>query len=218
MSDGSVLIIGSSRGIGAGLVRKFLCHGWIVHATVRDTASPGELEDIADQVTLHQLDVRDVPRTSELAAQLAGADLNVIIHNAGIYRGHPEAELIEVNAVAPIRTVQALLDAGALALGGVVALMTSQLGARRGKKRTSGGYSGSKARLNDAFRERAESWAAAGAKAVVIHPGWVRTAMGGDTAPVSVADSATGIYDLLTDLKPDQHGRFWTWDGREHPW
>ncbi|NND02962.1 MAG: SDR family NAD(P)-dependent oxidoreductase [Acidimicrobiia bacterium] len=218
MSNASVLIIGSSRGIGAGLVREFLSRGWQVHATVRDKDSPGDLEDVADRVTLHQLDVRDVSRVNELAKELADADLNVIIHNAGIYRGHPEAELIEVNSVAPIRTVQALLDSGAVAADGVVALMTSQLGARRGREGTEGGYGGSKARLNDSFRERADSWGSAGAKAVVIHPGWVRTDMGGATAPVSVEESAAGIYDLLTNLTPDQHGRFWTWDGREHPW
>ena len=169
-------------------------------------------------MSLHQLDVRDVARTEELAAEVAEAELDVIIHNAGIYRGHTDAELFEVNSVAPIRTVQALLDAGALADGGAVALMTSQLGARRGKEGTKGGYSGSKARLNDSFRERADSWATAGAMAVVIHPGWVRTEMGGANAPVTVEDSAAGIYELLTNLTPEQHGRFWTWDGREHSW
>ena len=217
MSDGSVLIIGSSRGIGAGLAREFLSHDWQVHATVRDPESPGELENLS-RVKLHQLDVREIPRTMELAEELSGVDLDVIIHNAGIYQGQTEADLIEVNSIAPIRTVEALLGANALAAGGVVALMTSQLGARRGQKGTKGGYSGSKARLNDAFREQADSWAAAGAKAVVIHPGWVRTDMGGDNAPVSVEASAAGIYDLVTNLTPDQHGRFWTWDGREHPW
>ncbi len=215
---GRVLVIGASRGIGAGLVRGFLAHGWEVDATVRDEASPGEIADLADAVALHQLDVRDAARAAALAADLTGAELDVIIHNAGIYHGHTDAELIEVNAIAPIRTVQALLDAGALAAGGVVALMTSQLGARRGKQGAIGGYSGSKARLNDSFRDRADSWAAAGAVAVVVHPGWVRTAMGGPGAPVSVEQSAAGIYELLTNLTQDKHGRFWTWEGREHCW
>ena len=212
-----VLVVGASRGIGAGLVREFLTHGWQVHATVRDTAEPGELKGLAG-VELYELDVRDVNRTVELASELGSAQLDAIIHNAGIYRGHTDAELIEVNAIAPIRTVQAFLDAGAITKGGVVALMTSQLGARRGKEGTKGGYSGSKARLNDAFRERADAWAATGVMAVVVHPGWVRTDMGGANAPVSVEDSAAGIYELVTTLTGEQHGRFWTWQGREHPW
>ena len=97
MTDGSVLIIGSSRGIGAGLVREFLGHGWTVHGTVRDVASPGELSDLAGQVALHRLDVRDVDRTNALAAELGEAGLDVIIHNAGIYHGHSEEALHEVN-------------------------------------------------------------------------------------------------------------------------
>lgn len=212
-----VLVIGASRGIGAGLVREFLDHGWLVDATVRNPEQPGELQGL-DNVTIHQLDVRDAKRTTGLAGELASADLKVVIHNAGIYQGHSEADLVEVNSVAPIRTVQALLDAGAVTAGGVVAVMTSQLGARRGTAGTKPGYSGSKMRLNDEFRLRADEWRAKGAIAVAIHPGWVRTAMGGAGAPVTVEESAAGIFRLLTNLGPGQHGRFWTWEGREHPW
>lgn len=218
MTSKTILIIGASRGIGAELVRQYLAAGDTVHATVRDVASPGEPAALNGNLTLHQLDVRDVSRTLEFAAAMGTAQLDVIIHSAGIYRGHTQEELIEVNAVAPIRTVEALLDAGALRPGGTVAIMTSQLGARRGSSKTKGGYSGSKMALNDEFRLRAAGWADHGATAIVIHPGWVRTDMGGDSAPLAVEDSVAGIRRLLANLSPDHHGRFWTWDGREHPW
>lgn len=214
----SALIVGASRGIGAGLVRQFLDHGWHVHATVRNLDDPGELAALHDRVTLHQFDVRDGTRTSELAAELAANPLDVVIHNAGIYRGHSEEQLNEVNTVAPIRTAEALLDAGSIAEGGKLALMTSQLGARRGSEEPKTGYGGSKARLNDEFRARSDRWRGLGILAVVIHPGWVRTDMGGPGASISVEESVSGIYRLMVDLTPDQHGRFWTWQGREHPW
>lgn len=218
MTAQSVLVIGASRGIGAELVRQYLTAGLAVHATVRDPASPGELAELSGDLTIHQLDVTDVERIASFASEMGEIGFDVIIHNAGIYRGHTDAELMEVNAVAPIRTVEALLAADALCDGGIVALMTSQLGARRGSTKTKGGYSGSKMVLNDTFRERSDGWWERGAIAIVIHPGWVRTDMGGASAAIEVDESVSGIRTLLDNLTPDQHGRFWTWDGREHAW
>jgi NAD(P)-dependent dehydrogenase (short-subunit alcohol dehydrogenase family) len=96
--------------------------------------------------------------------------------------------------------------------------MTSQRGARRGRSGSLGDYGDSKAALNDAFREQNESWRNAGAIAVVIHPGWVKTDMGGASAPLTVSESVDGIKRLLDRVTPDDHGRFLTWDGHVHPW
>ena len=125
---------------------------------------------------------------------------------------------MEVNAVAPIRTVEALLSAGRLRGGGTIAIMTSQLGARRGRTGSLGDYGDSKAALNDEFRKRASTWAERGAISVVIHPGWVKTDMGGRSAAVTVAESASGIKRVMDGLTSDDNGTFLTWDGRVHPW
>jgi len=218
MSNAPILVVGASRGIGAELARQHLADGHPVHATVRDVTAPGELAGINGPLTLHQLDVRDQHQTRLLAASLVDADLAVVIHNAGIYRGVTREELMEVNAAAPIRTVAALVEHGAVRRGGVVAIMTSQLGARRDRQGSLGDYGDSKAALNDEFRMRAPEWGEDGIIAVVVHPGWVRTDMGGPTATLGVAESAAGIRRLIDGLTPAAHGRFWTWDGREHPW
>ena len=94
----------------------------------------------------------------------------------------------------------------------------SQLGARRGSRKSLGDYGDSKAALNDAVRERAPRWAERGVTAIVIHPGWVRTDMGGSAAPVSVDQSAHGIRSVISRLTPADNGRFLTWRGDEHPW
>lgn len=211
-------MVGASRGIGAELVRQYLAEGRRVHATVRDIAAPGDLTAIGGNLILHQLDVRDRTRAAELAIELSAARLAVAIHNAGINRGHSAAELQEVNAAAPIYLVKELLNAGAVAAGGVVAIMTSQMGARQGSTGSLGDYGESKAALNDEFRGRADDWGQRGVIAVVVHPGWVRTGMGGDSAPLGVGESVTGIRTLVAGLTQADHGRFWTWDGREHPW
>lgn len=205
-----VLIIGASRGIGLGLVDVHLKAAWEVHATTRDGSAP------RPGVVAHRLDVRDRSQLEALVANLDGP-MDRIIHNAGIMR-KPRSEMMEVNAEAPIRVVQTLLDAGCLQDDGAVAIMTSQLGARRGRSGSRGDYGDSKAALNDEFRHRADRWRDAGAIAVVIHPGWVRTDMGGAGAAITVDESARGIKDVLDGLTPEKHGKFLTWDGREHPW
>jgi NAD(P)-dependent dehydrogenase (short-subunit alcohol dehydrogenase family) len=207
-----VLIIGASRGIGLGLVEVHLDDGWTVHATTRDGDPPRRHPEL----TTHRLEVRDHDQLATLLDQL-DQPLDRIIHNAGIMRG-PRAEIMEVNAEAPIRIVEALLTAGRLTPGGAVAIMTSQAGARRGRSGSLGDYGDSKAALNDEFRRRSVQWRELGSIAVVIHPGWVRTDMGGQGASLSIEESSQGVKTVLDRLTPEDHGKFLTWDGRIHPW
>lgn len=164
----------------------------------------------------HRLEVRDSQDLVRLAEEIT-VPVDRIVYNAGIMRA-PRSELMEVNAEAPIRVTQELLDAGRLKLGGLVAIMTSQLGARRGRTGSLGDYGDSKAALNDEFRRRTPDWADAGAVAVVIHPGWVQTDMGGPGASLRVGESVSGLMEVLENLTADDHGKFLTWDGKVHPW
>ncbi len=218
MPGDPILVVGASRGIGAELVRQYLTVGHEVHATVRDLESAGDLSAVEGALTLHELDVRDPDASNELAAALSDADLAVAIHNAGINQGHPRSVVMEVNATAPIRMAEALLEAGAFRVNGTLVLMTSQLGSRRGRTGSLGDYGDSKAALNDALRDRALAWRERGIIAVAVHPGWVRTDMGGEGAPLSVEESVSGMRRLIAGLGPSDHGRFLAWDGRELPW
>lgn len=206
-----MLIVGANRGIGLGLVDVHLDAGWQVHATTRDGSAPRN----HPRLTAHRYEVRNEVELDRLVTGLPVIDR--IIHNAGVMRV-PRPEMMEVNAVAPIRTVERLLETGRIGSAGTVALMTSQMGARRGRSGSLGGYGDSKAALNDAFRERVAAWGAAGVIAVVIHPGWVRTDMGGSGASLSVEESAEGIIEVMDRLTGEDHGKFLTWDGRIHPW
>ena len=51
-----------------------------------------------------------------------------------------------------------------------------------------------------------------------VHPGWVRTDMGGSSADLSVEESAAGLIELFDSLTQEHSGRFWNWYGEEHPW
>lgn len=214
----TALIVGASRGIGLELARQYSEAGWIVHATTRSPEQPGALGEIAGDITLHQLEVRSDDDLDCLKQDLGTSPIDVLIHSAGVFRDTPRNVVMAVNAEAPIRITEALLPNVATSDQRKIGVITSQLGARRGRTGTLGDYGDSKAALNDAFRQRAQSWSDQGVQAIVIHPGWVSTDMGGAGAPVSATDSAAGIRALMAGLTSEMHGRFWTWDGQEHPW
>lgn len=215
----TVMIIGASRGIGLELARQYATAGWRVHATTRTPAQPGDLGQVPGDITLHELEVRNADHIAALAQAVASEGIDVCIHNAGVSgRGLSQDEVMRINAEAPIAVTQALMPAMMRGAMKKIVLMSSQLGARYGRSRRLGTYGESKAALNDALRELAPTWGQAGLIAIVMHPGWVRTAMGGAAAPLSVAESASGIRRVIDGLTPAHHGRFWTWDGREHGW
>ena len=215
----TVMVIGASRGIGLELVRQYAAADWRVHATTRTPLQPGALGASAGDVVLHALDVRDAQQIGALAQEVEPEGIDVLIHNAGVAgRGMLPAEVHRINADAPIRVAQALLAAVIRSREKKIIFMTSQLGARRGYTGSLGPYGDSKAALNDAFRAHAPEWGQRGCLAIVMHPGWVRTDMGGAGAPLSVEESVRGMRQVIARLTPKDHGRFLTWEGREHPW
>ena len=216
---GTVMVIGASRGIGQELARRYAADGWRVHATTRTPDRPGALGQLAGDVVLHELDVRRADQTAALATAVASEGIDLLIHNAAVMdRGLSVDEVMAINAEAPIRVTEALLDAVRRGREKKIVLMTSQLGARYGSNRRLGTYGESKAALNDRFRELAPAWGAEGLIAIVMHPGWVRTDMGGRSATLSVEESVIGMRRVIAGLTAVEHGRFWTWEGREHAW
>jgi len=215
----TVMIIGASRGIGLELARQYANTGWRVHATTRTPAQPGPLGALAGDIVLHALEVRDAVQITALAAAVAQEGIDVLIHNAGVSGWKmPRAEVMAINADAPIKIAGALLPAVMRSIEKKIVLMTSQLGARYGRRGGLGLYGDSKAALNDAFRILAPEWGRQGVIAIVMHPGWVRTDMGGASASLSVTESVTGMRQVIARLTAAEHGRFWTWNGREHSW
>ena len=215
----TVMIIGASRGIGLELARQYAADGWRVHATTRTPAQPGPLGALAGDIVVHALEVRQAAQIAALAEAVEQEGIDVLIHNAGVSGwGMPRTEVMAINADAPIRVAQALLPAVTRSTEKKIVLMTSQLGARYGRKRSLGLYGDSKAALNDALRALAPVWGRQGVIAIVMHPGWVRTDMGGASASLSVTESVAGMRQVVAHLTPVAHGRFWTWNGREHPW
>ncbi|MBT4905910.1 MAG: SDR family NAD(P)-dependent oxidoreductase [Rhodospirillaceae bacterium] len=214
----TVVIIGASRGIGLGFAQAYAAEGWEVHATTRTPENPGELADIAGNVSIHGLDVRNADQISALAEAFEGGVIDHLINSAGVLRGVDRDEMMAVNADAPFNIVAALFDAVARSTHKKIAILTSQMGARHGGGTPSDLYGESKCILNDRFREIEPEWRAAGVTSVVFHPGWVATDMGGRSASVSIDESVTGMRRVIAGLAPADSGKFLTWSGAEHPW
>lgn len=220
------LIIGASRGLGLGLTKEYLRRGWDVVATVRSAILGAGLEHYYDQLTLDTLDINNLHMMNEFIARLHGRVFDVIILNAGISgpQGRdagliaPEDvnHLIMTNAIAPVRLAERMVEHLRPETGGL-AFMSSVLGSL--EINTNDGspfYAASKAMLNRLTR----SFAADHEYLTItnLHPGWVRTEMGGENAPLDVETSVKGMVDVLEARAGKGGHEFLDYRGKIIPW
>jgi NAD(P)-dependent dehydrogenase (short-subunit alcohol dehydrogenase family) len=128
------------------------------------------------------------------------------------------ADTFNVNALGPVRVMQALLPALKRSRNPKVMSITSQLGAISLDMAFAFGYSASKAALNKFMRLAAIELKSQGIAAGVIHPGWVKTDMGGPGASITPSESAAGIANVVDQLSLQNTGGFWKWNGSRHEW
>lgn len=221
MAEGKcVLVLGASRGIGLGLAQEFSRRGWQVIATERTRSAALHAVEGVDVVTA---DVTD--RSSYGDLDLVDGSLDAVVVNAGIMGARHQsadrataeevAEVMLTNAFGPARAARALLPK--LRDGGTLAFMSSLMGSIAD---SSGGYElyrVSKVAQNMLAKGIAEQDAKARGIAVLsLHPGWVQTEMGGAQAPLSVADSAAGLADVLERAEGPGY-RFLDYTGKALP-
>jgi NAD(P)-dependent dehydrogenase (short-subunit alcohol dehydrogenase family) len=223
----NVVITGASRGIGLALSRLVLEAGHELLAVARSpSASPGLSELAARFGARLRLLAGDV-QESGIAASIAVAAaarweaVDLLVNNAGILRQGTQREdfmsSFAVNSVAPFEVTQALLPLLRKSANPRVAHLTSWMGSITDN--SSGGYyayRASKAALNMINKSlaRDHAWLAT----AVVHPGWVRTDMGGAEAPLDPQSSASGIWQQIERLQHRDSGRFFDYLGNELPW
>ncbi len=219
-----ILIIGASRGLGLEFVSQYRAAGAAVVATARDEAGLQRIRALGAKAL--QLDVADAASASGLAWPIDGEAFDTVIVNAGVYgprsdglQTPSEADfdaVMHTNVLGPMRVLPQLVEA--LAPGARVAVISSRMGAI-GQRGSPAGwlYRASKAALNSVLKD--VSLVLAGrAVCVALHPGWVRTDMGGAGADLAVPDAVADMRRTLAALTPADNGGFFNHDGQALAW
>jgi len=243
----TALVVGANRGLGLQLVKDLSeLHTGIIFATYRSEDQSKDLLELAStnqKVRAIQLDARDEAKYPEVVKVIddatKGSGLNLLINNAGIYSQRPQTlesmtkETLmlhfEVNTVAPLLLVKALLpllekgansNSGPLGINrAAVVNMSSLMGSV--EDNGSGGdyaYRSSKSALNMVTKSLSLDLIDKNIVSVVLHPGWVKTDMGGRHATLSIEDSVRGMVQVISSLEKSQNGKFLRYNGDVLPW
>lgn len=217
-----ILITGASRGIGAALAAVLDERGHDVIRGLRKLGSTGSGKQIS-------LDVSDRASIERAAAALEGEPLDIVINNAGIfgYRGAGLGtiedavwhEVMTTNVMGAYRVAEAFLPHLRAGSERKLVTISSRMGSMGAN--TSGGeyiYRSSKAAVNAVMRSLAMDLAPEGFTVALLHPGWVRTDMGGAGAAIDARTSASSLADVITGLTLAQSGGFFNYDGTPLVW
>ena len=229
----TVVITGANRGLGLALAKQHLAQGAAVIGGCRNPSGAHELTSAGAEVL--PLDTGSGESIAAFGKAIGERAVDVLYNNAGIdaravgaadgARGAldiTEAQfraVMDVNVLGPLLMVQALIDNLRRASGTIVNV-SSQVGSIEVAHRIGRdvSYNSSKAALNMLTLKQSQVLRADGVTVVAIHPGWVRSDMGGPTATLDPAESAAGIVTLVDKLTIDDTGSFFQWDGSIHPW
>jgi NAD(P)-dependent dehydrogenase (short-subunit alcohol dehydrogenase family) len=225
------LVVGANRGIGLGVTKAFLARGWDVIATARDPLKAGALHELEaahlGRVSIVRLEMNDPASVDGLATAVGDKVLDAVLVNAGVsgpdHRSANTAtaqeigDLMYTNAIAPIRLARSI--AKQIRPGsGVLAFTSSVMGS---VAQNGGGhelYRASKAALNSLTTGLWGELRGGKLTMISLHPGWVRTDMGGSSAAVSVEDSAAGIVRVIEQQSGKHQHKFLDYTGAELPW
>ena len=228
----NVLVTGANRGLGLGFVKNYLGKNVNVVSTTRDLKSSKELlalkERFPNNLEIFELDLLKEGVGYTLANFLGDRPIDIVINNAGVgsTNQHLEAvslkpwlEVLKVNLVAPLMVVQSIIDNVKKGSDKKIYFLSSQLGSIADN--TSGGmyiYRSSKTGLNQVVKSLSVDLKPKGITVISLHPGWVKTDMGGPNAPVSIDESIEGMTQVIHTTDIRDTGRFLNYDGKELPW
>ncbi|WP_125783995.1 SDR family oxidoreductase [Pseudoalteromonas rubra] len=228
----TLFITGANRGIGLALVKLYLEQGWRVLASCRAPQSADALWQLEQQFSHLQivaLDITNYAQMTKLAASLTDVPIDLVINNAGVYgpKGYAFGDcdveqwkrVMEVNVIAPLKLAEAFTPQLRLGKLKTFAVLSSKVGSMTNN--TKGGgyiYRSSKAALNSVIKSLSNDLLPEGIKTVALHPGWVKTDMGGPNALISAEESAQGLKQVLDELHEAQSGGFYDYQGLAIPW
>lgn len=226
------LITGANRGIGLEHARQLLERTWTVTAAVRDPEGATELKalDPGDgRLKIAAYDASDLSAADALKRQVTGP-IDILFANAGVMgpkdqndlrtaAGEGFVDTFRINTLAPLALAGAFADQVAASQMKVIALQSSRMGSI--SDNDSGGryaYRASKAALNAVGKSLSVDLKDKGVTVLMLHPGWVRTDMGGPNGLITVTECVDGQLDLIARANPAMNGRFFHSNGQDLPW
>lgn len=223
----TVLVIGASRGIGLEFTRQYREAGATVFATHRGADDRIRLRDLGANTL--KLDVTRTEDIAGIAWQLDGEKIDVAIVNAGVYgmrtssiQQPPSDEqfdlVMRTNVLASMRLMPILAPLLAPSQG-TLAFISSRMGSIQEASASYGMlYRVSKAAVNMVAKLAHADYAPVGVRVLALHPGWVRTDMGGPNADVAVEDSVSGLRKVIAGREAHPGGSFFDWRGQKVAW
>lgn len=229
----TVLVTGANRGLGLEFCRQYALAGWRVIATCRKPANATALILLAERfsnIQIEAVNVADFSEIDALSERFAEDTIDVLLNNAGVYadkegRGFgnldysvwPETFLI--NTMAPVKLAEAFLAQLKRGRHKLIVNISSLMGSVTDNQ--SGGsvlYRSSKAALNAAMKSLSIDLHPYAVGVLILHPGWVKTDMGGKNALIDVEESVSGMRQQIDAFTLAQSGCFLKYDGSTLPW
>lgn len=222
----TVLIVGANRGLGLEFAKQYAADGCNVIATCRRPAEAAELRRVG--VTIEALDTSTSSSIEALAKKLADESIDVMICNAGVYGPRSDGLtdmptedfdlVMRTNVLGPLRLTLAFAHNVARARGAMV-FLSSRMGSIGTMSSSSGiAYRASKAALNAVVKTAAIEWAPHGITCISLHPGWVKTDMGGSDADIDPPTSISGMRTVIAKATAADAGKFFDYTGEELAW
>ena len=229
----NILITGANRGLGLGLVKKFLENNEKVFCTTRNISKSKELKLLKEKHTnsleICELDLLDKDSPNILSNFLVNKPIDLFINNAGVIGQsaqhfksislNPWIEVLKVNLIAPLLITQSIIKNIEKSSKKRIYILSSKVGSIEDNK--SGGmyvYRSSKTALNQIVKSLSIDLKPIGISVISLHPGWVRTEMGGPNALISVEESVNGMFGVISNTNISNSGQFLNYDGTEIPW
>jgi NAD(P)-dependent dehydrogenase (short-subunit alcohol dehydrogenase family) len=229
----NILVTGANRGIGLEMVKYSMEQGWRVFACCRSPNNAESLFNIAKlsngQISVHIADMQELATLQALSYELRNESIDMLINNAGVYGsdknkfGSVDADswlqAFQVNCIAPLKMVEAFSAQLLMSERKIVACMSSKMASMADNGYGSSYiYRSSKAALNSVVKSLSIDLKEQGMICVALHPGWVKTEMGGPNAEITTRECVEQLFHHLLKLTVDDSGRFIDIDGSDIPW
>ena len=223
----NILIIGANRGLGLEFAKQYSNEENNVFATTRNKNDAEELYSIKN-IKVFELDLNSDKSLDNFIKDISSQKIDILIHNAGIFRDEQLDEDLDINAwmnemrinaVVPIILARKLKNNIQMGSDKKIIFISSQMGS------IDDNYSGrfyfyrsSKSALNSAAKSLSIDWKEDGISILILHPGWVKTDMGGDNAKLEIPDSISQMIKVINDLNLTNSGSFVNYAGEKLEW